>query len=135
MTCGNVVKAQQLSPAEHCAELHILVALNAGVRGLAVYIAVGKGLHNVLCKIIGKIKGNVVDAYFSAHAPCVINIGKRTAAALGIALPQHGIIIEPEGAAAYLIALLFKNKCGSGAVNSPAHAHKDLFLIQIISSP
>ena len=88
---GDLIEAQGVGPAQEPVELHVPVALDAGVGGPARGVVGHVRVHHVALEVVAEVEHMVLDAEPVGHPPGVVHVGHRAAAGVAGAAPQlHG---------------------------------------------
>ena len=120
VACGDVVRLHDLRGVEHFVPLDGAVADDAGVGGLAVQIAGGKGVDDIAGKFARAVQGVVLDPQLPGDSAGVVDL---TAAALGAVFALPGA----ERHAAHFVSFLLQQICRHGAVHTSGHADQYFF--------
>ena len=121
VTGGHIVHLDLPRTAHQLAELHIPVAVDAGVWGQPMQVAVRKGLHDGAAEVLCEVEHIVLQAQPVADGFGVVHIPKRTAGGFH-PRPNIFVVEQAHGASHHVISLLLQQAGGYGAVYPAAHA-------------
>ena len=114
----DAVGALRQRPLQQAAKLQLAVAENAGIGREPFQIAAGKGIHHAAAEGFLLLPEGVGDAQLGADRRRVLRVLFAAAA-----VPP---VVQPEGHAGDLIALLQRQQSRRRAVHSAAHGNKCL---------
>ena len=132
MAGREVIKSVFLRPGEQAAEFQAAVAVNAGIRGMAVQVFLHEMIHDFFAKAFHQVQGKISDPDPFRHSPGVIHIFYAAAAVL-LLKPDSGIIIKTHGTARDLIALLFQKPGRDRRIHAAAHSNENPAFAHLLS--
>ena len=121
VTGGHVVHLDLPGTDHQLSELHIPVAVDAGVGGQPVQVAVRKGLHDGTAEVLCEVEHIVLQAQPVADGFGVVHVPEGAAGGLH-PRPNIFVVEQAHGAAHHVISLLLQQAGGHGAVYPAAHA-------------
>ena len=128
MARDHIVDAVGLGPAEQVVELHIFVAVDAGVGRAARLIHPNEFLDDLLPEIGGKIHHFIGDVHCKGHLGGVLDVLLR-AAGVEAGLAQRLVAGQAHGDAGALAPGLLHQPGSHRAVHTAAHGNEGLGLV------
>ena len=110
-------------PVQQVAELHIFIAVDAGVRGAARLVDADKFFNDLRPEIGGEIQHLIRHIQCKGHLSGVLDILFR-AAGLVAGLSQRFVVGEPHGDAGAVVACLLHQTGRHRAVHAAAHGNE-----------
>ena len=127
MTGRDALRSQLLSAAQQGAELHKLIAANAGVGRAPRPVLIGVVADHGVVEDVLEVEHVVPDAEARRDPPCVLSRAQPAAAAL-VSAVQSRRVPDQHGHADHLEPLLQQQRCRDRAVHAAAHPHDNSFL-------
>ena len=123
----DVVVSELLRAPEHSVELDAAVALDTRIRRPPADVALREMLHDVLAEAVLEIENEVLETELPRNIARVEDVRKRTAGLALLYRLRNVLVTEHfQRHARDLVALVSKQHCRNGAVNSAAHADHNL---------
>ena len=120
MARDHILHAMALSPAEQVVELHIPVAVDAGVGRAAHLVYPDEFFDDLLPEVGGEIQHLIGDIHRKGHLGGILDI-LFGAAGVETRLPQRLVAGEPHGDAGAVVSCLLHQPCCHRAVHTAAH--------------
>lgn len=120
MAGDHVLHAVGLGPVQQMAELHIFIAVDAGVGRAARFIDADELFNDLLPEVGGEIQHFVGDIQRKGHLGGVLDVLLRTAG-VKAGLAQCFVAGEPHGDAGAVVARLLHQPRRHRAVHAAAH--------------
>ena len=119
----HILHAVFLRPVQQVAELHIFIAVDAGVGGTARLVDADEFFNNLRPEVGGKIQHLIRHIQRKGHLGGVLDILFR-AAGLVAGLSQRFVVGEPHGDAGAVVACLLHQTGRHRAVHAAAHGNE-----------
>ena len=123
VTRDHILHAVGFGPVQQVAELHIFIAVDAGIRGAAGFVDADEFFNDLLPEVGGEIQYFIGDIQRKCYLGGVLDILFR-AAGMKAGLAQHLVAGEPHGDAGAVVARLLHQPCRHRTVHAAAHGNE-----------
>ena len=123
MASDHILHAVFLCPVQQVAELHIFIAVDAGVGGAARLVDADEFFNDLCPEVGGEIQHLIRHIQRKGHLGGILDIFLR-AAGLVTGLSQRFVVGEPHGDAGAVVARLLHQTGRHRAIHAAAHGNE-----------